>query len=229
MTAVEDRPGAIRVLLADDQALLRATFRLLIEANPDMAVVGEAADGEEAVALARAHHPAVVLMDIRMPRVNGLDATAAICADPTLAATRVLVLTTFETEEYVARALRAGASGFLGKDVSADGLLDGIRTVAAGEALLSAAATRALISRFLSTAEPDPPAGSVARLATLTPREREVLVLAAEGRSNAEIAERLVVSPLTVRTHIQRAMTKLHARDRTQLVVIAYRTGLVRR
>ncbi|GAA3727701.1 response regulator transcription factor [Plantactinospora mayteni] len=229
MTAAEDRPGTVRVLLADDQALLRATFRLLIEANPDLEVVGEAADGAEAVALARAHQPSVVLMDIRMPRVDGLAATAAICADPTLAATRVLVLTTFETEEYVAGALRAGASGFLGKDVSADGLLDGIRTVAAGEALLSPTATRALISRFLGTAEPDPPAGSVARLAVLTAREREVLVLAAEGRSNAEIAERLVVSPLTVRTHVQRAMTKLHARDRTQLVVIAYQTGLVRR
>lgn len=218
----------IRVLIADDQTLLRATFRMLIEANPDMAVVGEAADGAEAVALTRSHHPTVVLMDIRMPRVNGLAATTAICADPSLSDTRVLILTTFETDEYVANALRAGASGFLGKDVSADGLLDGIRTVAAGEALLSPTATRALITRFLATAEPDVPAASAERLAALTAREREVMALAAEGRSNADIAGRLVVSPLTVRTHIQRAMAKLHARDRTQLVVIAYQTGLVR-
>lgn len=214
----------IRVLLADDQALLRTTFRMLIEANPDMEVVGEAADGDEAVALTREHRPTVVLMDIRMPGTNGLAATTAICADPSLSATRVLILTTFETDSYVAQALRAGASGFLGKDVSADALLDGIRTVAAGDALLSPLATRALITRFLATPEPAP----TKRLTALTAREREVMVLAAEGKSNAEIAGDLVVSPLTVRTHIQRAMTKLHARDRAQLVVIAYQTGLVR-
>ena len=213
----------IRILLADDQALLRTTFRLLIEANPDLAVVGEAADGAEAVAQARAHRPDVVLMDIRMPGTNGLAATTTICADPELSATRVLILTTFETDEYVATALRAGASGFLGKDVAAAALLDGIRTVAAGEALLSPAATKALIARFLATSDPAPPP----ELSTLTAREREVMILAAEGRSNAEIAHRLVVSPLTVRTHIQRAMTKLHARDRAQLVVIAYRSGIV--
>jgi DNA-binding NarL/FixJ family response regulator len=214
----------IRVLLADDQALLRTTFRMLIEANPDMEVVGEAADGDEAVALTREHRPTVVLMDIRMPGTNGLAATTTICADPSLSATRVLILTTFETDSYVAQALRAGASGFLGKDVSADALLDGIRTVAAGDALLSPTATRALITRFLATPEPAP----AKRLAALTAREREVMVLAAEGKSNAEIAGDLVVSLLTVRTHIQRAMTKLHARDRAQLVVIAYQTGLVR-
>jgi DNA-binding NarL/FixJ family response regulator len=214
----------ITILLADDQALLRTTFRMLIEANPDMAVVGEAADGDEAVTLARDHHPTLVLMDIRMPGTDGLAATTAICADPSLSGTRVLILTTFETDEYVAKALRAGASGFLGKDVSADGLLAGIRTVAAGDALLSPTATRTLITRFLATAEPGDPTA----LAVLTAREREVMALAAEGRTNAEIAERLVVSPLTVRTHVQRAMTKLGARDRTQLVVIAYRTGLVR-
>ncbi|TDV57413.1 response regulator [Actinophytocola oryzae] len=214
----------IRVLLADDQALLRTTFRMLIEANADMAVVGEAADGAEAVTLARTHHPTVVLMDIRMPGTNGLDATHTICADKDLAATRVLILTTFETDEYVATALRAGASGFLGKDVAADALLAGIRTVAAGDALLSPTATKSLIARFLATPEPAP----AERLADLTAREREVMVLAAEGLSNTEIASRLVVSPLTVRTHIQRAMTKLHARDRAQLVVIAYRSGLVR-
>ena len=215
----------ISVLLADDQALLRTTFRMLIEANPDLEVVGEAADGDEAVALTRTHHPAVVLMDIRMPGTDGLAATTTICADPELATTRILILTTFETDEYVALALRAGASGFLGKDVSAGALLDGIRTVAAGEALLSPTATRSLITRFLATPELPPPP---VHLASLTAREREVMILAAEGKSNTEIAQQLVVSPLTVRTHIQRAMTKLHARDRAQLVVIAYRTGLVR-
>jgi DNA-binding NarL/FixJ family response regulator len=234
MTSMDDRPVTIRILLADDQALLRATFRILIEANPDMEVVGEAADGDEAIALTRAHNPTVVLMDIRMPRTNGLAATTAICADPSLSATRVLILTTFETDEYVAKALRAGASGFLGKDISADALLDGIRTIAAGDALLSPTATRALITRFLTTTEPDTPAERdaptepIKQLATLTAREREVMVQAAEGKSNADIAHHLVVSPLTVRTHIQRAMTKLHARDRTQLVVLAYQTGLVR-
>jgi DNA-binding NarL/FixJ family response regulator len=216
----------IRILLADDQALLRTTFRMLIEANPDMEVVGEAADGAEAVALTRSHRPDIVLMDIRMPSIDGLAATATICTDPGLSTTRVLILTTFETDEYVAKALRAGASGFLGKDVSADALLDGIRTVTAGEALLSPTATRALITRFLATAEPD--AAPSERLAALTAREREVMALVAEGMSNAEIAHQLVVSPLTVRTHIQRAMTKLHARDRAQLVVIAYQTGLAR-
>jgi DNA-binding NarL/FixJ family response regulator len=214
----------IRILLADDQALLRATFRLLIEANPDMAVVGEAADGAEAIALTRTHRPDVVLMDIRMPGTNGIAATTTICAEEDLSATRVLILTTFETDEYVATAIRAGASGFLGKDVAAEALLDGIRTVAAGDALLSPTATKALIARFLATPDPTPPA----QLSTLTAREREVMSLAAEGRSNAEIAHQLVVSPLTVRTHIQRAMTKLHARDRAQLVVIAYQSGLVR-
>jgi DNA-binding NarL/FixJ family response regulator len=215
----------IRILLADDQALLRTTFRMLIEANPDMEVVGEAADGDEAVTLTRTHRPSIVLMDIRMPRTNGLAATKTICTDPSLSTTRILILTTFETDEYVAQALRAGASGFLGKDVSADALLDGIRTVASGDALLSPAATQTLITRFLATPEPDT---SREHLAVLTAREREVMALAAEGKSNADIAEHLVVSPLTVRTHIQRAMTKLHARDRAQLVVIAYQTGLLR-
>jgi DNA-binding NarL/FixJ family response regulator len=215
----------IRILLADDQALLRTTFRMLIEANPDMEVVGEAADGDEAVALTRTHHPTVVLMDIRMPRTNGLAATKTICADPTLPTTRILILTTFETDEYVAQALRAGASGFLGKDVSAEELLNGIRTIAAGDALLSPTATRALITQFLTTPEPQTPHGE---LDVLTAREREVMALAAEGKSNTEIAHHLVLSPLTVRTHIQRAMTKLHARDRAQLVVIAYQTGLIR-
>lgn len=218
----------IRVLLADDQALLRATFRILIDSCPDMQVVAEAADGREAVQLTRAHHPDIVVMDIRMPGTDGLAATSTICADPGLSATRVLILTTFEIDEYVAQALRAGASGFLGKDVGADELLAGIRTVVAGEALLSPQATRALITRFLASPEPGPHPASQQRLADLTAREREVMALAAEGFTNTEIAEKLFVSPLTARTHIHRAMTKLDARDRAQLVVIAYQTGLVR-
>ncbi|MFJ4275738.1 response regulator [Streptomyces coelicoflavus] len=218
----------VKVLLADDQALLRATFRILIDSCPDLEVVGEASDGAEALELARTHHPHVVLMDIRMPGTDGLSGTAGICADPELATTRVLILTTFETEDYVAQALRAGASGFLGKDVTADALLAGIRTVASGEALLSPGATRTLITRFLTSPAPGTHLVPPERLADLTGREREVMALAAEGGSNAEIAELLVVSPLTVRTHIHRAMTKLNARDRAQLVVIAYQTGLVR-
>ena len=218
----------IRILLADDQALLRGTFRLLIDSCADMEVVGEAANGDEAVDLARTHHPDIVLMDIRMPGSDGLAATAAICADPDLAGTRVLILTMFETEEYVAQALRVGASGFLGKYVTTDALLTGIRTVASGEALLSPGATRALITRFLTAPAPGGLLAPPERLAGLTPREREVTALAAQGRSNAEIAEELVLSVLTVRTHIQRSLTKLGARDRAQLVVIAYQTGLVR-
>ncbi|MDX3228996.1 response regulator transcription factor [Streptomyces sp. ME19-01-6] len=218
----------IRVLLADDQTLLRATFRILIDSCEDMEVVAEAADGGEAAALTRAHGPDVVVMDIRMPGTDGLAATAAICADPELSATRVLILTTFETDEYVAQALRAGASGFLGKDVGADELLTGIRTVALGDSLLSPAATRALITRFLAAPDLEAPLAPSELLASLTAREREVMALAAEGKSNAEIADVLVVSPLTVRTHVHRAMTKLGARDRAQLVVIAYQSGLVR-
>jgi DNA-binding NarL/FixJ family response regulator len=162
-----------------------------------------------------------------MPGTDGLTATNTICADPELSATRVLILTTFEIDEYVAQALRAGASGFLGKDVDADTLLTAIRTVASGDALLSPLATRALISRFLAAPEPGAHLAPPESLAALTAREREVMALAAEGHSNAEIAERLVVSPLTVRTHVHRAMTKVNARDRAQLVVIAYQSGLV--
>lgn len=217
----------IRVLLADDQALLRGTFRMLIDSCADMSVVGEAATGREAVDTARAERPDVVVMDIRMPGTDGLAATAEICADPDLSGTRVLILTMFETEEYVAQALRVGASGFLGKYVTTDTLLAGIRTVAAGEALLSPGATQALITRFLTTPS-TPPLAPAERLADLTPREQEVTALAAHGRSNDEIAAQLVLSVLTVRTHVQRAMTKLGARDRAQLVVIAYQTGLVR-
>ena len=217
----------IQILLADDQALLRSTFRMLIDSSDDLTVVAEAANGEEAVRLAGLHQPDVVLMDIRMPVLDGLAATRHICATPELAGTRVLILTTFETDEYVARALEAGASGFLGKDVTSDGLLAGIRTVVGGEALLSPAATRTLIDRFLS--EPGSAGGpALGSLATLTDREREITALAAHGLSNREIAERLVVSPLTVRTHIHRAMMKVQARDRAQLVVAAYQQGLVR-
>ncbi|QIP73208.1 response regulator transcription factor [Streptomyces sp. VN1] len=218
----------IRVLLADDQALLQATFRILIDSDPGMTVVAEAADGREATDLALVHVPDVVLMDLRMPDTDGLTATAGICSLPNLAATRVLVLTTFENDQNVARALRAGASGFLGKDVGPDVLLTGIRTVAAGESLLSPAAPRTLITRFLATPDAEAPLAPPERLATLTEREREVMSLVAHGMSNTEIAGHLVVSPLTVRSHVQRAMTKLHARDRAQLVVIAYQSGLVR-
>ena len=216
----------IRVLLADDQALLRSTFRMLIDSCDDLTVVAEATNGEEAVDLTRLHHPDLVLMDIRMPVLDGLAATQQICSATDLTSTRVLILTTFESDEHVAQALKAGASGFLGKDVTSAGLLAGIRTVVAGEALLSPVATRVLIDRFLSSRDVgDLPRGL---LPTLTDREREITGLAAHGLSNQQIAERLVVSPLTVRTHIHRAMTKLGARDRTQLVVIAYQEGLVR-
>ncbi|MFH9552774.1 response regulator [Streptomyces sp. NPDC017435] len=218
----------IRVLLADDQALLRATFRILIDSVEDLTVVAEAADGQEAVALTAEHRPDVVIMDIRMPHLDGVAATAAICARPELAGTHILVLTTFENDENVAKALRAGASGFLGKGVSPEILLAGIRTVAAGEALLSPAATQALISRFLATPDTDGFLALPDAVKALTDREREVVALAAHGKSNAEIADELVVSPLTVRSHIHRAMTKLNARDRAQLVVVAYQSGLVK-
>jgi DNA-binding NarL/FixJ family response regulator len=218
----------IRVLLADDQALLRQTFRILISTTPDMEVVGEAADGSQAVQLTRECHPDVIVMDIRMPGTDGLAATQTICGDPDLASTRILILTTFETDEYVARALRAGASGFLGKTATTDELLAGIRTIAAGDSLLSPQATRALIARFLTSPEPGSSPEPIGSLAELTAREREVMALAAEGCSNEEIAARLYLSSHTVRTHVYRTMMKLHARDRAQLVVIAYQTGLVR-
>ncbi|MGK5441763.1 response regulator [Micromonospora sp. URMC 105] len=217
----------VRVLLADDQKLIRAGFRALVDSAADLEVVGEAATGREAVALARSTRADVVLMDIRMPELDGLAATAEISADEDLAGVRVLILTTFEVDEYVFQALRAGASGFLGKGVEPAELLDAIRTVAAGDALLSPKATRGLIARFLAHPEPDPRAAPE-RLRVLTDREREVVTLVAAGLSNDQIADRLVVSPLTAKTHVNRAMAKLGARDRAQLVVIAYQSGLVR-
>ncbi|WP_460105078.1 response regulator transcription factor [Streptomyces sp. YKOK-J1] len=215
----------IRVLLADDQALLRGTFKMLFESTDDMETVGEASNGHEAVELARARHPDVVLMDIRMPEMDGLEATRLISEAEDLAAVKVLILTTFEDDEHVAEALRAGASGFLGKGARPEELVEAVRTVAAGEALLSPTATGALIRRFL--AQPEPVPGQVhERLECLTPRERDVVALVALGLSNDEIAEHLFVSPLTAKTHVNRAMTKLAARDRAQLVVIAYQCGL---
>jgi DNA-binding NarL/FixJ family response regulator len=214
---------SIRVLLADDQTLVRAGFRVLLEKAEDVEVVAEASDGAEAVDLVRRQHPDVVLMDIRMPEVDGIVATRRILADERTCRTRIIVLTTFELDEYVFEALRAGASGFLLKDIDPDDLRDAVRVAASGEALLSPSVTRRLIDEFVrkspSPREPD-------RLQELTAREREVVTLVAEGLSNDEIGGRLFMSPATAKTHVSRAMAKLGARDRAQLVVIAYETGL---
>jgi DNA-binding NarL/FixJ family response regulator len=222
----------ITVQLVDDQALVRAGFHALLDAEDDIEVVAEAADGEVAVAQAREHRPQVVLMDIRMPKADGLQATAQITADPALCDTRVVVLTTFELDEYVFGALRAGASGFLLKDVEPADLVAAVRVVAAGEALLAPRLTRRLIEAFVTGAAMAPGgAGDLPAAETLdrlTPREREVLALVGRGRSNAEIAEQLVLSPLTAKTHVARLFSKLGARDRAQLVVTAYESGLVR-
>ncbi len=219
----------IRVLLADDQPLIRTGFRLILDSEPGITVVGEAGDGAEAVDQARATRPDIVLMDIRMPEMDGLDATRHIVADDALGGIRILILTTFENDHNIVRALRAGASGFLGKNVEPDDLVRAVRTVAGGEALLSPQATQTLITQFLSRPELEPlPEADPAPLAGLTDREQEVLVLVAHGLSNDEIAERLYVSPLTAKTHVNRAMTKLGIRDRAQLVVLAYQRGIVR-
>jgi DNA-binding NarL/FixJ family response regulator len=215
----------IRVLLADDQALVRAGFRALLDAEDDIEVVGEAVDGEDAIKLATGLRPDVVLMDIRMPGLDGLAATRQIATRPDLAAVRILILTTFELDEYVFEAIRAGAAGFLVKDTKPADLIDAVRVVAAGEALLSPSVTRRLIAEFAARAKQPPRAD---RLDELTEREREVMALVAKGLSNDEIAGRLVVSPATAKTHVSRAMVKLGARDRAQLVVLAYETGLVR-
>ncbi|MFZ0039978.1 MAG: response regulator transcription factor [Solirubrobacteraceae bacterium] len=228
----------ITVELADDQALVRAGFRALLDAEEDIAVVAEATDGEGAIALARAHRPQIVLMDIRMPRLDGLQATAQITADPDLAETQVVVLTTFELDEYVFGALRAGASGFLLKDVEPVDLITAVRVAAAGEALLAPRLTRRLIEAFVASgggpvagrpgSQAAPQAGAQAGiLDPVTPREREVLTLVGRGLSNSDIAAQLVLSPLTVKTHVARLFAKLSARDRAQLVVAAYESGLV--
>lgn len=216
----------IRVLLADDQALVRAGFRALLDAQPDITVVGEAGDGAEAIELALATAPDVVLMDIRMPRLDGLEATRRIALEERLSGTKIIVLTTFELDEYVFTALRDGAAGFLVKDTEPADLIRAVRVVAAGEALLSPGVTRRLISEYATRSR------SVVKparqLESLTDREREVVALVALGLSNEEIAARLVLSPLTAKTHVSRAMVKLGARDRAQLVVLAYESGLVR-
>jgi DNA-binding NarL/FixJ family response regulator len=215
----------IRVLLADDQPLVRAGLRVLFEGEPDIAVMGEAANGEEVLSLVRHARPDVVLMDIRMPVMDGLEATRQIAVEQLLSEVRVLILTTFESDEYVFEALRAGASGFLLKDAEPTELLQGVRVVASGDALLSPSVTRRLIGRF--AAGPEAPRSPPWQLEILTVREREVMGLVALGLSNDEIAGQLTISPATAKTHVSRAMVKLGARDRAQLVVLAYQTGLV--
>jgi len=215
----------IRVLLADDQALVRAGFASLLDAQDDIQVIGEAGDGAEAVRLARALTPDVVLMDIRMPGLDGLEATRQIAGDERLGSARVVILTTFELDEYVFEAVRAGASGFLVKHTEPVELVRAVRVVASGDALLSPSVTRRLIGEFATRAKAPPPPDS---LGVLTEREREMVGLVGEGLSNGEIAQRLVLSPATVKTHINRSMMKLGARDRAQLVVFAYEAGLVR-
>ncbi|MGC4867432.1 response regulator [Micromonospora sp. DT53] len=215
----------IRVLIADDQALLRGSFRLLVDLSPDCETVGEAGTGVEAVALTGQHRPDVVLMDVRMPEMDGIEATRRICADPATAGTRVIILTTFDLDEYVYGALRAGASGFLLKDTPPADLLTGIRVVAAGEGLLAPTVTRRLIDEFARQPEPTRPLPR--QLDGVTDREREVLALIARGLSNTELAAHLNLSQATVKTHVGRLLTKLAVRDRAQLVIVAYETGLV--
>ena len=215
----------IRVLVVDDQALVRAGFRVLLESAPDIEVVGEAENGRVAVEQALATAPDLIRMDIRMPEIDGLEATRQIAGDPRTASTRVIILTTFDLDEYVFSALRVGASGFLLKDTEPEQLLDAVRVVATGEALLAPSITRRLIAEFVRRL--DSPRTDTTRLADLTEREREVLALIGRGLNNQEIADELVISPATAKTHVGRVMSKLEARDRSQLVVIAYETGLV--
>jgi DNA-binding NarL/FixJ family response regulator len=217
---------SIRILLADDQTLVRSGFRELLERSDGIEVIGEVADGRAAVERTRADQPDVVLMDIRMPVMDGLEATRTIAADPRLTDVRVIMLTTFDLDEYVFEALHAGASGFLLKDVEPDELRNAVRVVTGGDALLSPSVTRQLISEFVS--QPSHNRHTPAELEELTEREREVLALIAAGLSNREIAERLIISPATAKTHVSRILLKLEARDRAQLVVIAYQSGLVK-
>jgi DNA-binding NarL/FixJ family response regulator len=221
----DTRPGAIRVLIADDQTLVRAGFRMVVESREDLCMVGEAADGAQAIALAAEHRPDVVLMDVRMPVMDGIEATRQITAVPTENRPHVLILTTFDLDQYVYEALRAGASGFLLKDTPPQDLVAAIRTVAGGEALLAPSVTRRLIERFVGLPAPRPARTDV--LADLTPREADVLRLLARGLSNREIAEQLVVSTTTVKSHVARLLMKLDLHDRTQAVVLAYETGFV--
>jgi DNA-binding NarL/FixJ family response regulator len=219
----------IRVVLADDQSLIREGFRSILERAGDVEIVGEASDGLDALAVVRRTRPDIVLMDVRMPRLDGIEATAQICADSSLTGTRVVVVTTYEVDEYIYGALRAGASGFLLKDLEPDELRRAVRVVAAGEALLSPSVTRRLIGRFSGAPAPSGYLeGLKTRLGLLTQREREVVALVGQGLSNDEIAERLVISPMTAKTHVSRAMLKLDVRDRAQVVVFAYDSGLVR-
>jgi DNA-binding NarL/FixJ family response regulator len=224
------------VLVVDDQSLIRQAVVDILEATDELEVVGEAVTGQDAVTRARELRPDVVVMDIRMPVLDGIGATAEICADPDLVDTKVLILTTFEEDENVVAALRAGASGFIGKGAEPDEIVRAVQSVHAGDALLSPTATRALIARYVLPPAPGQPAGGEGgagrqavppRLAHLTDREREVLLLVARGRTNAEIASDLVISPHTAKTHVNRVMTKLDAHDRAQLVIVAYETGLV--
>ena len=217
----------IRVVVADDQALVRSGFTMLLSGESDLEVVAEASNGAEAVAAVASTHPDVVLMDVRMPVMDGLEATRMITGDPSLAATRVVILTTFDLDEYVHEGLRAGASGFLLKDTLPVELINAVRVVAAGDALISPRVTRRLIEEFVRRPEPVAPAAVTAALDQLTDREREVLELVARGQSNAEVAAQLFVSHATVKTHVSRLLMKLDARDRAQLVMIAYETGLV--
>jgi DNA-binding NarL/FixJ family response regulator len=212
----------IRVLLVDDQPLIRSGFRALLDAEDDIEVVAEAADGLQGLELARRHQPDIALVDIQMPALDGIEATRRIAADPALATTHVVILTNYGLDEYVFNALKAGAAGFLVKDIVPEDFLHAVRVAARGDALLAPSITRKLIDRYVS--RPPHPNGD---LPQLTNREREAVVLVAQGLSNDEIATRMVISPLTAKTHVNRAMMKLHARDRAQLVVIAYETGLV--
>lgn len=216
-----------RVLIADDQSLIRQAVTDILTGQDGITVVGQAVNGADAIEKTRTLRPDVVIMDIRMPEMDGIEATAQICADPDLARARVLILTTFEEDEYLLAALRAGASGFISKGAEPDDIIRAVRAVHAGDALLSPTATRSIITRYIYTPSPGPGSVTIPELNELTDREREILLLVASGLSNQDIAARLVISPHTAKTHVNRVMTKLGAHDRAQLVIIAYETGLL--